>query len=142
MSLLQGAVRVFECPSCKETINTSISRCPYCSTEIDPQAADAAAGLTSRVSQACNDASYIRIVAGCLVGFFLLTLVPFMGLVGIGGYYVLLVLVPILTIRWLVRFASLRSDDSDYRRAKRNVGIALAIWAAFVLFTSVRLVLR
>jgi hypothetical protein len=82
--------------------------------------------------------SYVRIVAGCLIGFFLLTLVPFMGLAGIGGYYVLLVLVPILVIRWWVRFASIQTDDPDYRSAKRNVLIASAIWVAFFLFSSIR----
>ncbi len=143
MSLLQNdSVRVFECPSCRQTINTSLRQCPYCSAAVDPRAAEAAAELTSKVSQACNDASYVRILAGSLVGFFLLALVPFMGLVGIVGYYVLLVLVPILAIRWWVRFSAVQTADPDYRRAKRNVGIALVIWAAFLLFTSVRFVLR
>src|ERR1035438_4524262 len=64
------------------------------------------------------------ILAGSLIGFWLLAFVPFMGLVGLVGYYVLLVLVPVLAIRWWVRFSSLRSEDPDYRRAKRNVGIA------------------
>jgi hypothetical protein len=139
MSLLQSdGVRVFECPNCRQTINTSMTHCPYCSATVDAQAAEAAAELTSRVSRACNDASYVRIVAGCLIGFFLLTLVPFMRLAGIGGYYVLLVLVPILVIRWWVRFASIQTDDPDYRSAKRNVLIASAIWVAFFLFSSIR----
>ncbi len=143
MSLLQGDdVRVFECPGCRQTINTSVSQCPYCSAPIDRQVADAAAALTTRVSQACNDASYVRILAGSLIVFFLLTIVPFMGLVGLVGYYVLLVLVPVLAIRWWIRFASLRFDDPDYRGAKRNVAIALGIWAAFLLFSSIRIVLN
>jgi hypothetical protein len=140
-SLASEGIRVYDCPNCRQTINTSMTQCPYCSAVVDAQAAEAAAELTTRVSQACNDASYVRILAGSLVAFFLLALVPFMGVVGIAGYYVLLVLVPILAIRWWVRFASIVSDDPDYRRAKRNVWIALAIWAAFLLFTSVRLVL-
>jgi hypothetical protein len=140
MGLLQSdGVRVFECPSCKQTINTSMTQCPYCSAVVDPRTAEAAAELTSRVSRACNDASYVRILAGSLVGFFFLALVPFMGLVGFAGYYVLLLLVPILAIRWWLRYSSLQSDDHDYSRAKRNVGIALAIWVAFLLFTSIRI---
>lgn len=143
MALLQVAeVRVFECPNCRETINTSIAQCPYCSAPIDRNAAEAAADLTSKVSQACSDASYIRILAGSIIAFFFLFLVPFLGIVGVVGYYVLLVLVPVMAIRWLVRYASVRTQDGDFRRAKRNVGIALAVWAAFLLFTSIRFAVR
>ncbi|HKR27449.1 MAG TPA: hypothetical protein VJS11_08335 [Acidobacteriaceae bacterium] len=78
--------------------------------------------------------------AGSIIAFFLLFLVPFLGIVGVAGYYVLLVLVPIMAIRWLVRDASLRTQDRDFGRAKRNVGIALALWTAFFLFTSIRFV--
>lgn len=102
-------VRVFECPSCGQTINTSMAQCPYCSAAVDPVAAVVAAELTSKVSQACSDASYVRIVAGTIVVFFLLFLVPFLGIVGLAGYYVLLVLVPILVGRWLLKYATLRT---------------------------------
>ena len=143
MSLLPvEGVGVFDCLGCGQTINTSVSECPYCSTKVDRDAAYAAAKLTTQVSQACNDASYVRILAGTIVGFFLLTIVPFLGIVGVVGYYVLLVLVPILAIRWWIRFASLRTQDHDFRRAKRNVVIALAIWVVFLLFTSIRVILR
>ncbi|HSY02105.1 MAG TPA: hypothetical protein VK819_08115 [Acidobacteriaceae bacterium] len=131
-------VRVFECPSCGQTINTSMAQCPYCSAAVDPVAAVVAAELTSKVSQACSDASYVRIVAGTIVVFFLLFLVPFLGIVGLAGYYVLLVLVPILVGRWLLKYATLRTKDGDFVRAKRNVLIALAVWVAFLLFTSIR----
>lgn len=140
MSLLQNSgIRVFECPNCSQTINTSLTQCPYCSTPVDAQASEAAAELTSKVSQACGNASYVRILAGSLVGLWLLAFVPFIGLVGFVGYYVLLVLMPVLAIRWWVRFSSLRSEDPDYRRAKRNVGIALGIWVLFLLIFSMRI---
>ncbi|MBV8632733.1 MAG: hypothetical protein JOZ83_17545 [Silvibacterium sp.] len=139
MSVLESGIRVFECPQCGQTINTSLSQCPYCSAPIDRQAAEAAATLTTKVSEACNDASYVRILAGSLIVFFFLALVPFMGLIGTVGYYGLLALVPVLIIRWWVRFFSLRSDDPDYRRAKRNVVIALGIWVLFILLTSIRI---
>lgn len=87
MSHLQNdEIRVFECPNCGQTINTSLSQCRYCSAPVDSQTAEIAATLTSKVSHACSDASYVRILAGSLVVFFLLTLVPFMGFVGLVGY--------------------------------------------------------
>jgi hypothetical protein len=141
MTLLQiDNVRVFECPNCRETINTSVSRCPYCSSTIDQNAASAAAELTSRVSQACSDASYIRILAGSIVAAWLLILVPFLSIVGVVGYYVLLVIVPMLELRWWTRFYSLRTDDPDFRRAKRNVVIGAVLWALFVAIFTMRFI--
>ncbi len=32
---LSSTVEVFSCPNCFETINTSIRKCPYCSSPID-----------------------------------------------------------------------------------------------------------
>jgi hypothetical protein len=136
MGTLSTAVQVFDCPSCGETINTSMTQCPYCSAAIDPTTALAAAELTSKVSSACSDASYVRIVAGSLLAFFLIALVPFLGGLGRFGYYVLLVLVPVLAIRWWVRSGRLVTQDPDFRRAKRDVRIALGIWIIFLLFTA------
>lgn len=136
MTTLSDPVQVFDCPSCGETINTSMTQCPYCSAAIDHQAAQAAAELTSKVSSACSDGSYVRIVAGSLLAFFALTFVPFLGGLGRFGYFVLLVLVPFLAIRWWMRFSGLSTKDPDFRRAKRDVRIALGIWAIFLAYTA------
>jgi hypothetical protein len=56
---LSSRVEVFPCPNCHETINTSVKECPFCLTPIDHGAADASAAATSRISQACSDASYL-----------------------------------------------------------------------------------
>jgi len=47
--------------------------------------------------------------------------VPFMGLLGICGYYFLVFAVPFMTIRWWVRFYAIRADDSDFKRARKTV---------------------
>jgi hypothetical protein len=59
---LSSTVEVFECPKCFETINTSIRKCPFCSSSIDAATAQAAGGATSRISQACSDAGYLKIM--------------------------------------------------------------------------------
>ena len=47
--------------------------------------------------------------------------IPFLGLVGLVGYYFLLVAVPVLAIRWWVKFGGIQVDDSDFRRARITV---------------------
>jgi hypothetical protein len=66
---LSSAVAVFPCPNCTETINTSMQECPFCSAPIDRDAAELSAAATSRISEACSDASYFRIMLGILIPF-------------------------------------------------------------------------
>ncbi|MBA3915500.1 MAG: hypothetical protein H0X25_16930 [Acidobacteriales bacterium] len=125
--------RIFQCPSCKETINTSAAQCPYCSAPIDAGAAEAAANLMHKVNDACSDASYLRIMAGSLLVAFIVSLIPMVSWVGTLAYCFLVFAVPVMAARWWAKFASLKSDDRDFPRAKRTVLIALTIWAPFAL---------
>lgn len=115
---LSSAIHVFTCPNCKETINTSDTQCPFCSTCIDHDEAEAAAELMAKINQACSDGSYLKIMAGMLLTFFLLRYVPFLGLIGSAGFYFLLVAVPIMAIRWWIKFGSIRTRDSGFRTAR------------------------
>jgi hypothetical protein len=112
---------IFECPNCKQTIDASSTQCRYCSTQIDPKAALEAADLMARINLACSDASFLRTAAICIFAFIGIMFIPFMGLLGMVGYYFLLVAVPFLAIRWFVRFHAIRSDDPDFKRARMTV---------------------
>ena len=133
-------VRVFECPGCGQTINTSMTQCPYCSAAVDPVAAVVAAELTSKVSQACSDASYLRNTAAVA---FLLSLGALIVLLRSGGrlmlrlgfqnlllFFCALVLIvslpfPVWAMRWWTKNANLHSDDEDFqgsRVAVRSAG--------------------
>lgn len=131
--------RVFQCPNCKQTIDTIAERCRFCSAAIDVATAQRAAAFMERVNQGCNDASYLKIAFVCGLVFLAMTVVPFMRLLGIFGYYFLLVAIPIWTIGWWVRFGKLKADDEDFRRARKTmlwfaipVSILLLAWAANV----------
>jgi hypothetical protein len=112
---------IFECPNCKQTIDASAPQCRFCSAPIDPVAAEAAAEKMSKVNQACSDASFLRTMAISMLVFLGIMFVPFMGLLGICGYYFLVFAVPFMAIRWWVRFRAIRADDSDFKRAKTTV---------------------
>lgn len=133
--------RIFECPNCKQTIDTAAVKCPYCSISIDPKLAEAAADVMSKINQACSDASYLRIMAGTLFVCLLLSFLPFVGFIAVIGFYFLVLAVPIMTIRWWVKFGSLTSDENDWRRAKRTVLISTAIWVALLILVLLRFVL-
>jgi len=132
---LAPEVRVFPCPNCRETINTTMQQCPFCSTPINAAAAEAAAAETSHVSAAVSDASYLRIAAGVLLAFFLLRFVPLIsGLCGM-AYLVLTIGIPIGCIRWWVKYGAIKTTDPDYAPARsRALLITVLVGANFLLW--------
>jgi hypothetical protein len=141
--------RVFQCPNCKQTIDTRAEQCRFCSAPIDAATAERAAALMERVNQACSDASYLRIALVCGLVFLAMTFVPFMGLLGIVGYYFLLIAIPVWTIRWWVRFGRLKAEDGDFRKARKTmlllalpVSILLLLWAANMISGYLRPIAR
>ncbi len=124
--------RVFQCPNCKETINTSAQRCPFCSHVIDSGTAQVAADFMARVNQACNDARNLRTMAGAIPILFALSFVM--------SSFKMQTVVAIFVvfgaaIRWRVRFGSLEIDDRDLENASRTVGIVLWVCGALAALT-------
>jgi hypothetical protein len=151
---------VFECPNCKETVNTSAEVCRFCGTRINHEAALEAARLLASVDQACSDASVLRYTA---MPALLLPLSTIIGLarnprfiqhVGLRnvflGFCVLVVTVsspfPIWSLRWWRRNANLTSEDEDFQKARgivRTTGFAtIAALVAFGLLLGVVLFVR
>jgi hypothetical protein len=124
--------RIFECPNCKQTIDTSSRECRFCSATIDPADAEAAAAKMARINRACSDASYLKIAALCIPAFLLIYLVPFMGLLGVVGVIFLEIAIPIWILLWCFRFLSIRSEDPDFRSAKKTVVIVAIVWMVLV----------
>ena len=137
---LSPFVEVFPCPTCRETINTSIARCPFCSTPIDEAAARASAAETSRISQACSDASYLKVMLGILLPFGAAIFFPFLGLFGIVSFVFIKYALPVMLIRWWIKYGRIRTTDPDFRTA-RNTVTAVSVSSALVfVFLHVNLV--
>jgi hypothetical protein len=134
---LSSTVHVFPCPHCQETINTSVRDCPFCSAPIDGAAAERSAAITSKISQACSDASYLKIMLGILIPFGLLIFFPFLGLAGLMGFVFIKYAVPVMTIRWWVKYGRIKTIDSDFRSARRTAILVSAISFIILLFLRV-----
>jgi len=80
-----------------------------------------AANLMAKVNQACSDASYLKIAAVAMLAFIGMMFVPFLGLVGFGGYYFLMFAIPVLVIRWWIKFGRIKSDDKEFGSGKTIV---------------------
>jgi len=124
---LSSAVQVFPCPNCRETINTSMQQCPFCSTPIDHASAEVSAAETSNISQACSDASYLKIMAWAIIPAILVLFVPFLSMAGTLGLWFLRFAIPFMVIRWWIRFRSVKTTDPDFANARRAATVVSVV---------------
>jgi hypothetical protein len=119
-SSITPAIRIVPCAACGQTINTSMTQCRFCNAPLDAVAAAAAADEFAEVNQAISDASYLRVMAGVELTFFVLRFVPFLSGLGGLGFLLLMFALPGFTLRWRLRFGKLRSTDAEFLAARRN----------------------
>jgi hypothetical protein len=128
----QSTPQVFACPKCGEMINTSMTQCAYCNAPVDPQLAAWAANAQATIASAFNHANMIMNVARALVVFFLIGLIPFLGLVG-WAFLIMLFVFPILVLIWLSTYQwglqGIDKNHEDLKQARRRIINASIIWA-------------
>lgn len=56
-----------------------------------------------------------------------LIFVPFLGLAGAVGFWFLRIAVPVMVIRWWIRFGSIETSDADFPGAKRSAIIVSVV---------------
>jgi len=140
MSLsLASAVRVFPCPNCRETINTSMGECPFCHATIDSAAAEASAAETSHVSRAVSDASSLKIMLGSLLPFGVLIFVPFLSWIGLVGFVFVKYAVVVMTIRWWVKYGKTKTTDPEFSSARGTTIFVAAIDVLVIAFLHVHI---
>src|SRR5258706_4077008 len=143
----------FPCPTCGSIIGSSAPRCKYCNAGVDPQAAALAANLQQEVSAACDDARMARSAAGMMwIAFAIQVLAAAMGLlifihilvgvvavramamqfllalIGQLAFIGTMVVLPFMLIRWQSRYGRIKTNDVDFKRARRNRNITLLLW--------------
>ncbi|HTW62297.1 MAG TPA: hypothetical protein VMD55_10860 [Terracidiphilus sp.] len=127
---------VFECPHCKETIDTSADVCRFCGAKVNHEAAQKAAHLLARVDEACSDASFLRnsaVVAFMLALGVVICLARgssrIMLVAGFENSFLALSALfallscafPFWSLRWWRKYANLQSDDEDFQDARTTV---------------------
>ncbi len=139
-------LNIFECPNCKQTIDSSADVCRFCGAKVDHEAAQKAAHLLARIDQACSDASVLRnaaVVAFLLVLGIVYSLLRAARLVLLIGFenevlgisFLVLILAapfPIWSLRWWTKYANITSDDEDFQDAR---GIVRSTGSTALIFT-------
>ena len=119
--------RTFRCPNCSEMINDSMTQCRYCSVPVDPAVAALIAERQEKANQAYSDASFLRTAAIAMYVFLGLSWSPLLPFIFFFGLLITFFVVIILLVRWQIRYASLVTDDPDFKSARRSWWISLAL---------------
>ena len=116
-----------------------MQQCPFCGTAIDHAVAGASAIETSKISRACSDASYLKIMLGILIPFGALVFFPFLGLAGLVGFVFIKYAIPVTAIRWWIKYGRMKSQDLDLRKARKTVIVVSVVSLVVLLFVHVHL---
>src|SRR5689334_7957307 len=104
-----------------------MTQCRYCSTTIDPGAAQLIAERQAKANQAYSAGSYLRTATSAMDVFVGISFIPLVSVVGwccLATFVVVLVLL----IRWPVKFGKLLTNDADYLKALRSWRLSLVLW--------------
>ena len=115
----------FPCPACGQFIGWDATVCRFCTRPVDATAAAASARLQEKINRACNEASHVRNIAGFMWIAFALQF--FFALIGQVLFLGLVLLGPILLIKWQINYGSLKTTDLDFDFARRNRNIAFVL---------------
>ena len=89
--------------------------------------------LTERAKR---EAGYLDTLSWLMLLFYVFSVVGMPRRFGFIPWFLLLA-VPVMAIRWSVRFRAVHSEEEDFLGAKRSIKIAVGIWIAFVLLFGV-----
>ncbi len=131
--------RILPCPNCGEMIYSDTTQCRFCSAPVDSAAAATAADNQKKVNDACNQAKWIRNMAGAMWAFLAIGLILTAGTIGVLACFVL---IPLSLIYWEISYGRLTTADPDYKKAKRDRLIALLLWAPAALIESLVITAR
>ena len=131
----ESAPQVFACPKCGEMINTSMAQCAYCNAPVDPQWAAWAANAQATIASAFNNANIIMNIARALIVFFLVSLIPFLGLVA-WAFLALLIAFPVMVLIWFSKYQwglqGIDKNHEDLKQARLRIIKASVIWAVML----------
>ena len=131
--------RTFRCPNCSEMINDSMTQCRYCSVPVDPAVAQLIADRQEKANHAYSDASFLRSAAVATYVFLALSLVIGLAFWAFLGAFITVI---VLLIRWQISYASLITDDADFKTARRSWWISLGLLLGIPVIFVIRIVIE
>ncbi len=124
----QDKPKTFQCLNCGEVINTAMTECAFCGVTLDSKASLATADFQKTLDNACTEARTLKIMALVLVVGYLAVWLPVISNNAIVFFLILFILIPIMLVRWWMVYSRIESKDEPYRKAQRDLIIAMVVW--------------
>lgn len=121
----------FQCHLCDESIPPSLTNCPYCGAVIG--SAESQPPSLSPNNKAGKEATILKVMARALAVSFLAVAMSVIEGLAFLAFITLLILVPVMLIRWWIKYRSLPATNPDYARARQEVSWAAVIWVGVII---------
>lgn len=128
-------IRVYPCPSCRETISVEATSCRFCNLPIDSNTAQKLLADSQRVTTAISRANTFSLstrAAALLIAFVIYQW-------AVDGFPArIIIAVPFLPVaygvQWLYANRSLVTHDADFPAAVKKVKWTIVVWIAVLVF--------
>jgi len=121
----------FKCRICDESIDPSLTNCPYCGAVIG--SAESEIPSPSSSDKACKEATILKVMARALAVSFLAVAMSVVEGLAFFAFITLLISVPVMLIRWWMKYRNLPPTNPGYARARQEVSFAAVIWVGVII---------
>lgn len=129
---MNSQAQTVQCQNCLEFVNSSLTNCRYCGAVIGSENATAEEDAQSKIAQAIRDGNFLKLLLRVLAVCFIALTFSIFSKVALAGFLILLVVVPLLQIRWWAKYRNLQTEDADYQTAKRETIMSAVVWCGIV----------
>lgn len=122
-----------QCHNCLEFINASLTNCRYCGTVVGVENPPVEGNAKSKVADASRDGYLLTIMARALAVCFIALTFSIFSKLALAGFLILLAAVPMMLIRWWVKYRGLQIEEHGYKVARLSAVMAAVVWCAVLL---------
>mgnify|MGYP000246397226 CR=1 FL=1 len=121
-----------QCHNCLEFVSASLTNCRFCGAVITAENVRVEETLQAKLAQANREGNLLKLLSRALTVCFLALTFSIFSKLALAGFLLLLVVVPILLVRWWVKYGRLPSEEQAYLTAKRDAIFSAVIWGGIV----------
>ncbi|MBP6820296.1 MAG: hypothetical protein KA368_02070 [Acidobacteria bacterium] len=130
---LSNQEQTVQCQNCLEFINASLTNCRYCGAVVSLENPPAEGNAKTKVADASRDGYLLTIMARALAVCFIALTFSILSKLALAVFLILLVAVPLMLVRWWVKYRGLQTEEHNYRMARLNTIKAAVVWGAILL---------
>lgn len=130
---LSNQEETVQCKNCLEFINASLTNCRYCGAVISLETATAQDEAKSKLADASRDGFFLTTMARALAICFIALTFSILSKLALAGFLILLVAVPLMLVRWWIKYRGLQTEEHNYKIAKLKTIMAAVVWGAVLL---------